>query len=132
MEFLSNLKEVDKIHTQKVKIKYGKNAKENWNLIDESSSDDLWFHIDDYPSTHVILEYDVDANEVGEDKLDEYIEKAVELCVEKTPKIKSYVPKIKSVKVIYTKVGNIKKGKSVGEVIILNHKLVKLKIVKIL
>jgi predicted ribosome quality control (RQC) complex YloA/Tae2 family protein len=110
-----------------VKIKYGKNAKENWNLIDESSDDDLWFHIDDYPSTHVILEYDVDANEVGE----EYIDKAIQLCVEKTPKIKSYVPKIKSVKVIYTKVENIKKGKSVGEVIILNHHLVKSKTVKI-
>ena len=124
-------KEVDKIYTQKVKIKYGKNAKENWNLIDKSSSDDLWFHIDDYPSTHVILEYDVDANEVGEDKLEEYIDTAIQLCVEKTPKIKSYVPKIKSVKVIYTKVENIKKGKSVGEVIILNDKFVKSKIVKI-
>jgi predicted ribosome quality control (RQC) complex YloA/Tae2 family protein len=127
MIFSSNLKEVDEIYTQKVKIKYGKNAKENWNLIDESSSDDLWFHIDDYPSTHVLLEYNLDE----EDRIEEYIEKAVQLCVEKTPKIKSYIPKIKSVKVIYTKVENIKKGKSVGEVIILNHKLVKYKVVKI-
>ena len=111
-----------------IKIKYGKNAKENWNLIDESSSDDLWFHIDDYPSTHVILEYDENIKEV---ELEKYINECVELCVEKTPKIKSYVPKIKSVKVIYSKVENIKKGKSVGEVIILNHHLVKSKIVKI-
>ncbi len=121
-------KEVDKIYTKMVKIKYGKNAKENWNLIDESSSDDLWFHIDDYPSTHVILEYDENIKEV---ELEKYINECVELCIEKTPKIKSYKPKIKSVKVIYSKVENIKKGKSVGEVIILNHKLVKSKIVKI-
>ena len=121
-------KEVDKIYTQKVKIKYGKNAKENWNLIDESSRDDLWFHIDDYPSTHVILEYNENIKEV---ELEKYINECVELCIEKTPKIKSYVPKIKSVKVIYTKVENIKKGKSVGEVIILNHHLVKSKLVKI-
>lgn len=125
MEFSSNLKKVDEIYPKGIKIKYGKNAKENWNLIDESSSDDLWFHIDDYPSTHVLLEYSM------EDKLEEYIDKAIQLCVEKTPKIKSYIPKMKSVKVIYTKVENIKKGKSVGEVIILNNKLVKSKIVKI-
>jgi predicted ribosome quality control (RQC) complex YloA/Tae2 family protein len=83
-----------------VKIKYGKNAKENWNLIDESSSDDLWFHIDNYPSTHVLLEYSIE----DEDTIEEYIDKAIQLCIEKTPKIKSYVPKIKSVKVIYTKI----------------------------
>ena len=127
MIFSSNLKEVDKIYTQKVKIKYGKNAKENWNLIDESSDDDLWFHIDDYPSTHVILEYNENIKEV---ELEKYINECVELCVEKTPKIKNN-KNITKVKVIYSKVENIKKGKSVGEVIILNHHLVKSKIVKI-
>ena len=107
-----------------MKIKYGKNAKENWNLIDESDKDDLWFHIDGYPSTHVLLE--------GEEvELEKYINECVELCIEKTPKIKSYIPKIKKVKVIYTHIGNIKKGKSVGEVIILNNDLVKYVLVKI-
>ncbi len=110
-----------------IKIKYGKNAKENWTLIENASPDDLWFHIDDYPSTHVILEY----HESDKINIEDYIDECIKLCVEKTPKIKSYVPKINKVKVIYTKVENIKKGKSVGEVIILNHHLVKYKIVKI-
>ena len=110
-----------------IKIKYGKNAKENWDLIENASPNDLWFHIDDYPSTHVILEY----NESDNVNIEAYINECVELCIEKTPKIKSYIPKLNKVKVIYTKVENIKKGKSVGEVIILNNNLVKYKIVKI-
>ncbi len=107
-----------------IKIKYGKNAKENWDLIENASPNDLWFHIDDYPSTHVILEY-------NEENIEKYINECVELCVEKTPKIKSYVPKLNKVKVIYTEIQNIKKGKCVGEVIILNNNLVKYKTVKI-
>ncbi len=127
MEFSSNLKEVDEIYPKGVQIKYGKNAKENWTLIENASHDDLWFHIDNYPSTHVILEY----HESDKINIEDYIDECIKLCVEKTPKIKSYVPKINKVKVIYTKVENIKKGKCVGEVIILNHHLVKYKIVKI-
>jgi predicted ribosome quality control (RQC) complex YloA/Tae2 family protein len=33
----------------------GKSAKENWKLIDDSMPNDIWFHLDDVPSSHVIL-----------------------------------------------------------------------------
>ncbi len=40
-------------------IKYnffiGQNAKENWSLIDNSDPEDLWFHLDNLPSGHVIV-----------------------------------------------------------------------------
>lgn len=38
-------------------IRVGKNAKDNWKIIDEAEGDDLWFHIKDRPSAHVILRY---------------------------------------------------------------------------
>jgi predicted ribosome quality control (RQC) complex YloA/Tae2 family protein len=34
--------------------KIGTNAQENWDLIDESSEGDLWFHVNDLPSCHVV------------------------------------------------------------------------------
>ena len=36
-------------------IQVGQNAKENWELIDEADDFDLWFHLDDKPSGHVII-----------------------------------------------------------------------------
>ena len=33
----------------------GKNAEHNSEIISLSSPDDLWFHLDNYPSAHVIL-----------------------------------------------------------------------------
>ena len=40
-------------------IKIGQNAKENWDLIDNSESFDLWFHLDLFPSPHVIISQDI-------------------------------------------------------------------------
>ena len=34
----------------------GKNAKENHLLIDHADPNDWWFHIDNYPSGHCIVE----------------------------------------------------------------------------
>ena len=34
--------------------KIGTNAQENWDLIDESGEDDLWFHVNGLPSCHVV------------------------------------------------------------------------------
>ena len=39
-------------------ITIGKNKEENWQLIDASSPDDVWFHIDNQPSCHVVLKND--------------------------------------------------------------------------
>lgn len=39
-------------------IKIGKNAKDNFDLIDASDPDDLWFHLKDFPSPHGFLRKD--------------------------------------------------------------------------
>lgn len=100
----------------KSKVKYGKNAAENWRLYEVADEEDLWFHVDDEPSAHVILE---DPYTHSSDE--EVIYKCASLCVERTPKLRERG----SVKVIYTKIGNLKKGKSVGELIIQDVNLVK-------
>jgi predicted ribosome quality control (RQC) complex YloA/Tae2 family protein len=39
-------------------IKVGENAQENWDIIGEAGNSDIWFHVDKFPSCHVILETD--------------------------------------------------------------------------
>ena len=44
---------IEKIR-ENILFKIGTNALENWSLIDESCEDDLWFHVNDLPSCHVV------------------------------------------------------------------------------
>ena len=39
---------------ENILFKIGTNAQENWDLIDESGEDDLWFHVNNLPSCHII------------------------------------------------------------------------------
>lgn len=34
----------------------GKNAKDNWNLIQSADDSDIWIHLQDHPSPHVVIE----------------------------------------------------------------------------
>ena len=38
------------------KIKIGKNAEDNDNIIKEAKETDVWFHLAEFPSCHVIIE----------------------------------------------------------------------------
>lgn len=44
-------------------IKIGKNAKNNFEIIDEADPDDLWFHLSEMSSAHGILSKDHITNE---------------------------------------------------------------------
>ena len=44
---------IDKIRDN-ILFKIGTNAQENWDLIDESDENDLWFHVNGLPSCHVV------------------------------------------------------------------------------
>jgi predicted ribosome quality control (RQC) complex YloA/Tae2 family protein len=37
-----------------IEYRVGQNAKENFDLIDDSEADDIWFHISQLPSCHVV------------------------------------------------------------------------------
>jgi predicted ribosome quality control (RQC) complex YloA/Tae2 family protein len=84
----------------------GKNAKENWKLLNDAEPDDIWFHIDNASSPYVILEVK---------NLDTIPDSIISECA-KLCKSRSKDKDVKSVSVIYTVVSNLKKGESLGSV----------------
>ena len=86
----------------------GKNAKDNWNLLDNSEPDDIWVHINNYPSCYVIIK---NFNNIQK----EHIEHACKLCYLKSKnKLPSFLKKIQF---CYLECKYVKKGKSTGEAI---------------
>ena len=96
----------------------GKNAQENWDIIDNASQTDIWFHLDDFPSCHVILV--TDSNDIKKFNKQTLIYCA-SLC-----KTNSKYATLKKIGVIYTKIHNVKKGDKVGSVITTNTKRIEI------
>lgn len=89
-----------------IKYKLGRNAKENFDLIDEAAEinpDFWWFHLDGFPSGHCL----VHSTEMDKSK-----------AIIAATLVKSYSKQKdqKKVKIIYTQVKNVKKTKTLGEV----------------
>ena len=95
-----------KIFTFNNKVfKLGENARENHRLFDDSLPNDWWFHLDDFPSGHVIVE----SKKLNKDEI---IQAA--LLVKENSKFRN----LKKIKVCYLQIKNLKKGKTLGEVIL--------------
>ena len=93
----------------------GQNATENWKLIDKyHKCNFMWFHLEDYPSCHVFVENDA--------LTPEDIYELSKICKDNTYKCKDK----NNVKVCYTHISNIKKGKDPGSVIFKNINLKKI------
>ena len=105
---------IDNITNIEYKCNIGKNAQENWNLIDSSNENDLWFHLEDTSSPHVILQ----TNDTNKNKISKNVIKACAIYCKQYSKLKS----IKNVVIIYTEIKNVKKTNIVGSVIISNIK----------
>jgi len=84
----------------------GRNAQENFNLIDDAESEDIWFHLDDLPSGHCILKKPKDSILTNEMKL------FAGSLIKKYSKAKNN----KNTKIIFTEVKNVVKTKNLGEV----------------
>ena len=93
--------------------KIGCNAKENWQLLESSKDNDLFFHLSSFPSCYVILETDNIEDE-------ETIKQAAFQCKNNT-KYKN----LKNIKVDYCFISNLEKGDIVGEVLFKSNKKVK-------
>jgi|APCry1669190731_1035312.scaffolds.fasta_scaffold80355_2 predicted ribosome quality control (RQC) complex YloA/Tae2 family protein len=96
---------------QKYIISIGKNKTENWGIIDGASSDDLWFHLNDFPSPHVILK----TNNLTIDEIPNEVIKECCLLCKQYSKYKNMPNDY--LKIIYTPVYNIKKGEDIGSVV---------------
>ena len=100
------------IHGSKeYEIYIGKNKEENWQLIDASNSDDVWFHIDNQPSCHVILK-NTDKVKLR-DIPRQVLKRAAYLC-----KINSLTKTQPKCDVIYVAISAITKTQIVGQVVV--------------
>ena len=97
------------IKENEILYRLGKNAKENHLLIDDADKNDWWFHLDNLPSGHCIVE------KTEELQISEIIFAAN--LVKNNSKYKNN----RNLKVCYTQVKNIKKGKNPGQVILLKE-----------
>jgi predicted ribosome quality control (RQC) complex YloA/Tae2 family protein len=91
----------------------GENKYENFKIIDESISTDIWFHVDGEPSCHVILKNSLKLREIPK----QVIKRCAYLC-----KINSKAKTQKKTTIIYTLMENVTQTNIIGQVITREHK----------
>lgn len=96
----------------------GKNAKENFDIIDDAEDYHIWFHLKGYPSSHVIAKFEQDLKK----KDMRYIIKQGAILCKQYSKLASK----KNVDINYTTIKNITKTNIPGGVIIKNEKTVQI------
>ena len=115
--------------------KIGRNAEDNFNLIDESDKNDLWFHINNKPSCHVIARlqnirfttqdndlpnyYDIHFDTLENKQKQQIIKQGALIC-KQFSKFKSE----KNVEVVYTKIENVVKTEIIGSVLASKSKII--------
>lgn len=101
------------IGDSKYTIKVGSNAKENWDLIDNSYPQDLWIHLDEFPSAHVVISQETNKSE---DII--YPNELILVGCNYCKFYSKHGKNSQKVKIVYTQIMNLKKGKDIGSVII--------------
>lgn len=108
------------IGTQTFDIYVGTNAKENWDLIDKSEPDDLWFHLEDFPSSHVFVREKLSKIST---QIPNYPNQIISIAGDYCKSQSKYNDRTK-LKIIYTQISNITKGKTSGSVYVSNSKYI--------
>ena len=91
----------------------GSNSKENWQILDESNEENIFFHLSSFPSCYVILKT-IEMPSV------DVLKEAAKIC-----KMNTKYKNIPNLKVDYTLCKNIIKGDKEGEIIYKSNKKVK-------
>ena len=95
----------------------GRNKNENFEVIDEGTPNDLWFHANEVSSCHIVANVPIDITS----KEKKYIIKTgAILCKKYTNKLKTS----NNVEVIYTEIKNVEKTQYSGCVKIKNSKTI--------
>lgn len=89
-------------------IHIGRSAIENDTLLDKSDPDDLWFHLQAFPSCHVILKYNPDSKFTNE---------MIRYCCKITKDHTKY-KNVPNIKVEYIELKYIRKTNILGTVIL--------------
>lgn len=96
-------------------IKVGSNAKENWDLIDNSYPEDLWFHLDEYPSAHVVITQQTSQQVSNSDEI-YYPNQIISIGSTYCKSYSKHGKNLHKAKIVYTQIKNLKKGKEIGSV----------------
>ena len=112
---ISKIVSFPKLHID-VEYVIGKNAEDNFDIIDDAEDHHIWFHVNDHSSSHVIAKLDAELSK----KDFRYIIKQGAVLCKQHSKLKSN----KNVEIIYTIIGNITKTDIPGRVITSNEKKV--------
>jgi len=98
---------------QEIAFIIGQNATENDHLIEQSNDDDIWFHVDNKSSCHVVAT--VSENNITRKNMKYIIKQGALLC-----KMHSY-PSEKNLSIVYTKIKNIQSTNIPGQVTLLSQ-----------
>jgi predicted ribosome quality control (RQC) complex YloA/Tae2 family protein len=93
----------------------GKNKNENFDVIDKGDSDDLWFHVNDTSSCHVVA---IIPKDLSKKDIKYIVKMGALLCKQNTSKIKNQ----DGIEIIYTQIKNIEKTNIPGCVKINDNK----------
>ena len=101
--------------------KKGRDAQDNFDLIDDSNDNDIWFHIHGDSSAHVVASIDDLNMELNKKQLRDIIKQGAVIC-----KQYSSYKSDKNVPIVYTRIKDVEKSTPVGSVIIRYGKIVKI------
>ena len=88
----------------------GKNAKHNFEIIDSSDDNDIWFHVANESSSHIIAHIPADMK-LNKKQLRQILTQGAVLC-----KSHSRYKSQKNIEIIYTHIKNIEKLQTPGSV----------------
>ena len=88
-------------------IQIGKNKYDNFDIIDQANSTDIWFHVEGLPSCHVILKTEEKMRAIPH----QVIKRCAYLC-----KINSKAKSLKACDISYTTIDNVTKTDVIGQV----------------
>ena len=101
-----------------IEYRVGQNAKENFDLIDDSEADDIWFHISQVSSCHVVASIPAD-KQYDKHTLKKIAVQGAVIC-KQFSKYKSE----REIHVIYTKIQNLIKSSTIGAVSVEEYKTI--------
>lgn len=104
---LSKVVDIPKLNIE-VEFLIGKNAKENFEIIDYAEDHHIWFHIHNAPSCHVIAQLDDELNR----KDFKYVVKQGAILCKQHSKLKNQ----KNVEIVYTIIKHVHKTDIPGSV----------------
>ena len=94
-------------------IYIGQNSKENFDIIDSCVDTDIWFHVENMPSCHVILKTNDNMKNIPR----QVIKRCAYLC-----RINSNAKTLKKCIIIYTTINNVTKTNIMGQVSLKQYK----------